>query len=118
MIDNPELLWAAGFWDGEGHASYDYRHNPDGYLCLTVAQAESGLEALRRFHRAVKLGAIKGPYGPYGGNGKWQPSFRWTLAGSKAVIVAQMLAPHVSQIKRAQFQLEDKDYQTVLDGAI
>jgi hypothetical protein len=98
-----EIMWAAGFWDGEGHAYYDRRYNPNGYLSLVLAQAEASLDALERFARIAGYGNIKGPYGPYGNN--QQSNYRWTVGGKKAVIVATMLEPHVCSSKRVQFAL-------------
>ena len=59
----PELIWAAGFFDGEGSTCVGRgdgtkRHPPQ----LRIAIQQTELEPLERFQRAVDAGTLRGPY--------------------------------------------------------
>lgn len=92
-----ERAWAAGFWDGEGHASV----SKDGSTSFQVQQTE--LSILERFQRIVGCGKIYGPYEkphktqkPY-----WQLCFTSVGAGQQ---VFDCLQPYLYKTKREQFE--------------
>lgn len=96
-----ELAWAAGFFDGEGHVSFNHRKNTrsKGGLRFTVAQADRAV--LDRMQRALGIGRVKGPYGPY----KTQTKPFWIyMVGSFEEVQAAiaMMWSFLSPVKRAQ----------------
>lgn len=109
MPKNPakELIWAAGFFDGEGctylRKSVKGRGNIFGRPFVSVGQ--SGYECpyvLKRFHRAVGgLGHIRGPYFPKAENRK--PVWKWlTHTPYESVKVIKLLWPELSPVKKTQ----------------
>lgn len=99
--DGAEMAWAAGFFDGEGTA-YAYRPEAKARRAsLTIAQVDRFV--LDRFQRAVGVGKVYGPYGPYAGNRK--PHFQWKSATSAdTAAVLRALSPWLSPIKKQQIQ--------------
>jgi hypothetical protein len=74
-----ELAWAAGFWDGEGSVSLSYRgvyNRPR--IIVEIAQVHR--EVLDRFTAATGMGKVRGPYRPKTKNA--QPYYRWGLEGT------------------------------------
>lgn len=80
------VVWAAGFFDGEGSWFYDTQ----GYLALTVGQKTR--EACDRFRDAVGRGKV---YGPYKNNGNGFYQFK--AGGKDAVYVLDLLKPYLLQ---------------------
>lgn len=54
-----ELAWAAGFYEGEGTITGSRSHNKF-YLRMRVTQVHK--DVIDRFHAAVKIGRVFGPY--------------------------------------------------------
>ena len=67
--DREELAWAAGFYDGEG-SSFAKRHGKGEGKTAGITIGQTDPEVLERFCRAVRMGKVIGPYGPYGSGGK------------------------------------------------
>ena len=106
-LDTYELAWAAGLFDGEGHASArnNGRGRKDGHrhLRFELSVTRAGYECpevLRRFQRAVAgIGKIQGPY-PHG---RAKPNWAWvarTIADAEAVV--DSIWPWLSGPKREQ----------------
>jgi hypothetical protein len=102
---DPELMWAAGFWDGEGHAGTRTTKKRPGrlkefcYIRLQIAQVDR--EPLDRFTSIVDGGKVRGPYIP-----KTQghsPYHLWT-ADHGARRIAKLLIPLVCRQKREQLE--------------
>lgn len=91
-IFNGELLWAAGFFDGEGCSYLNEK-----YAVLSIGQADP--EVLERFQKAVGKGVIIGPY-PHGGN---KPMWQYRASGLDSLEGMELIYPFLSSIKRAQW---------------
>lgn len=96
MSSELELMWAAGFWDGEGCAWISREGRPS----LTITQINR--ENLERFRLAVGHGNIRGPYG--GGRENHRQHYQWRTSGRRATKVIALLLEHVSTEKRQQFR--------------
>ena len=104
-----ERAWAAGFFDGEGSVYTRHTKKHKGvttgkmYPLTTVEMSLCQIrkEPLERFHKAVGVGRISGPYKPKTPNS--QPYWRWNTAGrpsSNAVLTT--LWRYLSLPKREQ----------------
>ena len=101
MSTDTELAWAAGFFDGEGHVSIAKpKPRQRGRAVCRVNQICR--EELDRFQRAVGVGVVSGPYGPYSGNRR--PQWCW-IANTVEEIgrVASLLRPYLCSRKLADF---------------
>ena len=93
-----ELSWAGGFFDGEGTAYLWQGTRPR----LGIGQIDDFV--LLRFRDAVGgLGNINGPYA-YTKRPKATPHFLYSVNGTKALQVAELILPYVSPVKRAQLE--------------
>jgi len=102
-INRDELRWAAGFWDGEGHAHSDERHKQRGRgIAMQIVQVDK--RPLKRFHAAIcGLGKFYGPYTPK--TKRSQPYFVWTNSSFEhGQQVAVMLWPFLCEGKREQLK--------------
>lgn len=80
-----ETAWAAGLFEGEG--SIGKR------LQLKMVSVES----VRRFHAAIGVGAVYGPYGPYPSQLGSKPYWQWTAWRPEDITTAaDILRPHLS----------------------
>ena len=106
---DPELMWAAGFYDGEG-SSYVVSKRPRDIgrkvwskrVAISIGQNHS--EVLERFCRAIGIGHVIGPYNNKGhpGNGIY---FVHLTNKSDVKTAMDLLYPHIGSIKRQQFDL-------------
>lgn len=91
-MQNTELAWAAGFFDGEGCTSLKAKRKP----CLSVTQKYP--ECLQRFQAALGLGKIYGPI-----EQKGNQIYIFSIQNARGVDTAlSLLWPFLSSIKRAQ----------------
>lgn len=106
MVDEYELAWAAGFFDGEGSVHFAGASN----LCY-VSVGQKDRRPLQRFRDAVDVGNINGPYS--NARGSW---YHWSVGGRKAARVLKLLWPYLSEPKRekAQLVLPKRHYQFVI----
>lgn len=96
MSKQTELAWAAGFFDGEGSFSTN-----KGYITAHVTQADD-LPILKRFHRAVGIGRI---YGPYQRQARWKPFAKWqAIATHEVDELFRLLSPYLSPVKKRQYR--------------
>jgi hypothetical protein len=98
MVD---VAWAAGIFDGEGHACAfsPGRHTKRLYLRLAVSN--TSLALLERWAQVVD-GKIRGPYRYAADTPTTKPRFSVQLNGRKAENAADMLLPFLSSEKREQ----------------
>lgn len=109
IFDTHELAWAAGFFDGEGSIGTSHskrkRLYADGMRhtkAITIDVRQVDRRVLDRFQRAVMIGAVKGPYGPYR-NPNQQPFYAYVTSGlENTQAVIGFLWPWLSPIKRTQ----------------
>ena len=69
--DRVELAWASGLFEGEGCTASPGVANPGLQLGMTDE------DTVRRFQRAVGIGVVEGPFGPYVGSPGRKPMWRW-----------------------------------------
>ena len=95
-LEQTELAWASGFYDGEGHVGF----KPEmGSVQIQIVQSEP--TTLLRFQRAV--GGVGNILGPYDVGANHRP--RWELLTGKFEHVQHIIAvlwKHMSEPKRAQ----------------
>ena len=99
-----ELAWAAGLFDGEGHARFSlYKKRGYGQPQMTVSQCDR--EVLDRFKSAVGAGRIYGPYNRDGRGYNARPMHTWTAGKFREIErVADLLWPYLSTPKRVQIK--------------
>lgn len=102
---NLELVWAAGFFDGEGSTlcvTQKPRANlPRGWAGLRVVVTQVEREPLERFWGAVGgYGRLRGPCAVT--NPRGQPINTWAASGREAAATLTLLWPFLCQPKRAQ----------------
>jgi hypothetical protein len=100
-----ELAWAAGFFDGEGHAGTSFTEGKRAMrLTLTVNQIHR--EVLDRFQAAVGVGTVRGPYirkrvTSIRPNEK--PYWKYSVSNIQGVRAAvDLLLPYLSSVKKKQ----------------
>lgn len=94
-----ERAWAAGFFDGEGHAS---AATAGGSFSCSIDQTRANSLVLERFRRAVGAGkVIERP--DYGG-GSRKPTSRWLVSNQDDLQkVYEAIGDFLSNAKRTQF---------------
>jgi hypothetical protein len=96
-MEDTELAWAAGFFDGEGCVTGFITRGGEFNLNLIVAQS-STTEHLERFRDAVGYGTISGPYSR-DDDSRRQPSFHWNCSGRRGHAVMALLRPYLCSPK-------------------
>jgi hypothetical protein len=100
-----DLAWAAGFFDGEGHCRWNICTNKkwhSGQCKMDMAQTKSP-ELLEKFLKAVGVGSIVGPYGPYQKK-HHSPAWYWRCSGDDVVTTYTKLKPYLGTVKRQQIE--------------
>jgi hypothetical protein len=105
-----ELMWAAGFFDGEGNFNFSLRNvtrkgEPAKYGRMTVQITQTDSDVLYRFKNAVGgLGAVTGPYEYKNPKSPaWTPLYRYQTSSPQEVIfIIRLLLPYLSSVKRKQ----------------
>lgn len=93
-----DLAWAGGFFEGEGCFTMG---NARRKRTALAAVNNTDLSSLERFHRAVQLGRINGPYGPYATNSKEQ--WRWACEGyERTQALLALLWPFLSERRKTR----------------
>jgi hypothetical protein len=97
-LDNHDLAWAAGFFDGEGWANRTKR----GVAARINQAGQDGIPAvLIKFQRIVGVGRLKGPVIKAGK----QPLYHWEATSRPDVShVAGLIGPWLCPVKRAEFE--------------
>jgi hypothetical protein len=105
-----EIAWAAGFFEGEGHARCDVQ----GAARLRLAVRQKYRRPLERFARIVEGGRVHGPY-------DHPACYTWQVGGRDAARIARLLAPYLTprgyraeQVARAVGQWEQARARTQL----
>jgi hypothetical protein len=97
-LDNHDLAWAAGFFDGEGWAN---RKERGVQSRINQAGLDGMPEVLVKFQRIVGLGRLKGPVIEEGK----QPLYHWEATSRPDVNrVAELIGPWLCPVKRAEFE--------------
>src|SRR2546430_3592500 len=97
-MDNHDLAWAAGFFDGEGWAAFQHR----GTRARINQTGLDGVpEVLLKFQRIVGVGRIDGPLLKEGK----KPLYYWEATSRSDVArVAELIGPWLCPVKRAAFE--------------
>lgn len=98
------LAWAAGLFDGDGSACFAKHKTHAGYVRAEMSVTQSSRcgkpEVLERFRDIVGAGLVGGPYG---GNERWEPVYRWKAHKlSEIEVIVHTLWPSLGAVKRAQ----------------
>ena len=102
-VEDLELAWAAGFFDGEGSVMYAERRPARGTLyrqLQTSISQSSSPELLLRFRDAVQAGAVTGPYHA---NRPSKPIWRWAASCTDTLAIAKKLHLLLGSEKKARF---------------
>ena len=102
-VDEHELAWAAGFFDGDGWAALvraKGRRTGQPHAQINQGSVTGMPQVLTRFLRAVGVGRVAGPKIEPGR----QPLYRWVASSRGDVIrTGTLIGPWLSDQKRAQF---------------
>ena len=102
-MDELELAWAAGLFDGEGHTGVQKQKKQNKvYVYPLVQVVQADREVLDRFATAVGVGSVYGPFKAYGTQSK--PTYHYRVTGKKARVVIDRLTPYLGTVKRLQAQ--------------
>lgn len=96
-----ELVWCAGFWDGEGCA-HGYRGGPKSRPVLMLVITQSGHDVpptLARFQRRLGGRIYPRTSGPLSVLPRWQ----WTASSKAARQIMAQLIPYLSEPKLEQY---------------
>lgn len=94
-----ELIWCAGFYDGEGHTRANWTHKAFWQVRVDVTQSDR--RVLDRFHRAVlRLGKVYGPYKSR--SPQHRDRYTYAAIGTQAQAVIAMIWPWLDVMKREQ----------------
>lgn len=102
MPANTEIAWAAGFWDGEG--CWSQKKEQGGYAYPFAQLNNTSEEVVRRFHAAVGVGKVYGPYTYKGKRSHHKPFWRWQAYGDVGREALDKLLPFLSAEKREQYE--------------
>jgi len=101
-LDEHELAWAAGFFDGDGWAAYvnqKGRKTGQPHAQINQAGADGMPEVLERFAAAVGVGSLHGPRII----AKRLPLYNWAASSAVDVLtVHELLGPYLSPVKARQ----------------
>jgi hypothetical protein len=101
-MDREKIIWAAGFYCGEGSAHIS-KGRTGHQINAAISIGQVNREVLDRFAEAVGVGKVRGPYGPYGRSPRQMRYY--TASGRERVrAVADLLWPWLSSEKREQFE--------------
>jgi hypothetical protein len=99
MKSRDEVIWAAGFFDGEGTTGTRTQRGHT-YLVLQVAQVDR--RPLDRFGAAVGVGKVYGPYANPGFSKKTRPIHKVAILGKNAHLALNLLKPFLTEAKLEQ----------------
>lgn len=105
MINDTDIAWCAGFFDGEGCVKY-YRQYPNentghvsAVISCSIAQKSDNIETLQFFQSIIPFGSIKGPYAMP--NGK--PQHRLVFSVDEVETLFEILKPYLKSEKTQAF---------------
>lgn len=102
-VNEIEIAWAAGFFDGEGCVSGFHDREGRLRLQLVVVQSKTN-EHLIRFKAAVQgEGHVNGPY-KQSGHPEWSDRYTWKATGTAAHRVMEMLRPYLCSQKIEKYE--------------
>ena len=100
--------WTAGLFEGEGCV---YHGTNRGYHVWRLTLTSTDLDVLQRFHQAVGLGSVRGPY--TSGKAHHRPYWTWELNRRDDInTVLTRLYPYMGERRKAKMDEFFKYYQT------
>lgn len=112
-MNRDEVIWAAGFFDGEGHVGFSTYRNRHGSGTPVIAVGQDkNPEVLHRFKDAVIVGVV---YGPYKSNGRVTWAYKTNSWYDTQAVIA-MLWQFLSTPKREQAVTVLKSFRPVVDA--
>jgi hypothetical protein len=90
MFSDPEIAWAAGFFEGEGRITH-------GAARIVVRVNNTDPEPIYRFAEIVCYGEV---YGPYDNGPRRKPFWVWMARDFDALEVLEMMWPWLSARRR------------------
>ena len=101
MLAREEMAWAGGLFEGEGSV-FLQRKPSGGYPTVAVEMCDE--DPVRRFHQAVGIGEVTGPYRSKQ-HPEWKPKWRWRVHGfERTQAVVAMLWPYLGERRRGKAQ--------------
>lgn len=98
---NTEIAWAAGIFEATG--SIAKKSYPKIHIKQSITDNKIP-PMIIRFYKAVTLGQIRGPYGPYSGDMSKKSFVMWYAGSvSEAQRVIDLLSPYLSESKIRQW---------------
>jgi hypothetical protein len=98
-----ELIWAAGFFDGEGTISVRTGKRSKTQTVMNLKVRQNDRRPLDRFQQAVGCGKVYGPYERKAGDLSSNPYHVWELNKQQEIFdVIDALIPFLSEPKREQ----------------
>jgi hypothetical protein len=102
---SPEVIWAAGFFDGEGTTVFQKGPGPNVHVQLAQAEDYPGLgcsSTLLRFQAAVGCGSIV-VHGSKYDKPHWKPRWYWRVSNVRdSLTTLELLWPWLGEPKRYQ----------------
>ena len=101
LVSKDELIWAAGFFDGEGTIGPNLSSkNFSNVPCIRLGLSQVDRRPLDRFCEAVNVGTVQGPH--VHAKKSYSEYYTWKVAGMKAIQVLILIEPWLSQPKSEQ----------------
>ena len=98
-VDEKELAWAAGFYEGEGCiGAYQYGRR----LVLRMSVVNTDPEPMQRFYKAVGVGYVTGPNHPPAFKAHWKPRYVWQAQTREAIETVVKLLYGELSVRRQQ----------------
>lgn len=96
--DRDDILWAAGFYEGEGSLGIGYFAASSSFNSSLIV-SQKALEPLE-FLQGRFGGKIYTRWYQFRDDSLGSPQNRWTLTGRKAVAFLELILPHLKTISR------------------
>ena len=114
MRNRDELIWAAGFWDGEGYMGVAHQHWKGKLRKQAHAHlSQVDVRPLRRFHKAIGFGKVRARTHSKEWLMKhpnWSQQYRWDVSSFERVqALGAVLWKWLSPPKREQFKKTMKE---------
>jgi hypothetical protein len=102
-VNETELAWAAGFFDGEGYFGMQKPRQRKGgwtYSIAVMKVSQCEPTTLHRFRDAVGVGTVKGPYPPPRNGISKRDRWEFSVQGAAAFTAADRILPYLSGPKK------------------
>lgn len=98
-MDKEQIMWAVGLFEGEG--CIFLTETKPNYFVPGITLTTTDEDVIRRFHRIIGMGRVRGPYNHKRPNSK--PAYVWRLTGVVGVSeVLLAFAPWLGERRSAR----------------